>query len=438
MTRSTAFEGATVVTMDGRRRVLEDAFVLVEDDRIAEVRAAPPPAPRADRRIPAKGKVLMPGLINCHLHSRPARALGDGLSMETWHATYAENITRHMTQEDSRVGSLIAFAESLKSGVTGVLDMTYKPLGAGQAASQIGIRATIVPLASDHPAMADCCDRFDDNIALLRDHADMCPGRLRFWIGCDSIVETSPQMLSDMAAAAKTYDVGMHTHMSEAPYDTGYIPEHFGVRAAAYLRDRGLLGPGTVLAHCNWLEPEEIEALRVADARVAHCPTSNMRLGTGVCPVPALLRAGVTVGLGTDGMLSNYKLDMFEVMRGACLLQRIQHLDAGALTSRQALEMATLGGARALGLEDEIGSIEPGKRADLILLDFQDVRFTPWLRGRHANLEAMIVWTAGGGDVDTVLVDGRVVVENHRLQTMEERDIIQAGNQAGERIADLL
>ncbi len=429
MVKSTAIYGATTITMDPDRRILDNALIVIEDGRIVEITTEANGVPSADRVIDGRGKVVLPGLVNCHIHTRPARAMGDGLPMEEWHRLYPENVTRYMSLEDSRIGSLIAFSESVQCGTTSLMDMTYKPLGAGQAAKEIGLRATIVPLASDHPEMRETCDSFDDNIELIEKHADLDPELVRFWIGCDSILETSTEMLKNMAKAARQYDVGIHTHMSETKSETEYIPKHFdGKHAAKYLEEQGILGPNTVLAHCNWLTDAEIELLRKTDTRVAHCPTSNMRFGSGICPVPKLLDAGITVGLGTDGMLSSYKMDMFEVMRGALNIQRITKLDPYALRSEQALEMATLGGARALGLEQEIGSLEVGKKGDLILIDFQDVKFSPLIRGEHDNLLALLVWTASGDDVDTVLIDGQVIVVGGKLQTVDTDKISRQGH----------
>jgi 5-methylthioadenosine/S-adenosylhomocysteine deaminase len=195
-----------------------------------------------------------------------------------------------------------------------------------------------------------------------------------------------------------------------------------------------VLGSRTVLAHCNWLTDDEIGLLATSGTSVSHNPTSNMKLGTGICPVGKLLDAGVNVALGTDGMLSNFHLDMFEVMRGACLLQRIHRLDPHALMSAQVLAMATRNGARAVGLEKEIGSIEVGKRADAILLAFDQVHVRPWLRGDHDNLLALLVWCAKAADVETVLVDGRVVVDRRQLVAIPEGAIVADAQAAAERL----
>lgn len=187
---------------------------------------------------------------------------------------------------------------------------------------------------------------------------------MQYWLGFDAINGVSDATLRRMGEGARRLRGGIHGHMSESQEDTAWAPRTVGLDPAAYLARADVLGPRTVLAHCNWLTREEIGLLAATGTSVSHNPTSNMKLGTGVCPVPALLAAGVNVGLGTDGMLSNFHLDMFEVMRGACMLARIHRLDAAALSSAQALTMATRVGARAVGLADELGVVAPGGAAD--------------------------------------------------------------------------
>jgi 5-methylthioadenosine/S-adenosylhomocysteine deaminase len=425
VTRSVAIVGAIVVTMDDDRRVIDGGTVVVEGGRIVAV-AHDARDPRADRIIDGRGHVVMPGLINCHMHTRPGRALGDGMPLFEWHSLYPDGLCREMTVEDSRAGSLVAFAEALKSGSTTVMDMTCKPEGAVLAAEEIGIRALITPLAADTPWSDDgACDSYPGTRDVIKAVAPTQAGaRVQYWLGFDGINGVAETSLREMGELARQLSIGIHGHMSESRDDAGWTNREHGLPAAAYLNRAGVLGPRTVLAHCNWLTEQEIGLLRSSGTSVSHNPTSNMKIGTGICPVPDLLAAGVNVALGTDGMLSNFHLDMFQVMRGACQLQRIHRLDAQALSSGQVLTMATRNGARAVGLGHELGSIEVGKRADLVTIDLERVHLRPFLRGRHDNLAGLLTWCARGSDVDTVLVDGQVVVERGQLTTMREKDII--------------
>jgi 5-methylthioadenosine/S-adenosylhomocysteine deaminase len=435
VTRSVAVAGAIVVTMDDDRRVIEEGTVVVENGRIAAVETGRQD-PRADQLIEGRGRVLMPGLVNCHMHTRPGRALGDGMPLFEWHSLYPDGFCREMSVEDSRAGSLVAFAESLKSGTTTVMDMTCKPEGAVLAAEEIGIRALITPLAADAPWSDDgACDSYPATRDMIKLVAPSQTGaRVQYWLGFDGINGVAEASLREMAGFARRLSIGIHGHMSESRDDASWTDREHGLPAAVYLDRVGVLGPRTVLAHCNWLTEQEIRLLKSSGTSVSHNPTSNMKIGTGVCPVPDLLAAGVNVALGTDGMLSNFHLDMFEVMRGACLLQRIHRLDANALSSSQVLTMATRNGARAVGLEKELGSIEVGKRADLITIDLERVHLRPFLRGAHDNLAGLLVWCARGSDVDTVLVEGRVVVERGQLTTMNEKDVIACVQQTAEAV----
>jgi 5-methylthioadenosine/S-adenosylhomocysteine deaminase len=421
--------------MDDHRRVIDEGTVVIEGDRIVAVEHGRSD-PHADRVVDGRGRVLLPGLINCHMHTRPGRALGDGLSLFEWHALYPDGLCRQMTDQDSEAGSLLAFAEALKSGTTTAIDMVCRPAGAARAAEEIGIRAVIVPLAADADlADGGACDAYQDVREMIAAEAGRRAGaRVQYWLGFDAINGVSEATLRAMSQDASRLGIGIHGHMSESREDTAWPVSERGAAGAVYLHRAGILGPHTVLAHCNWLTGEEIGLLASTGTSVSHNPTSNMKLGTGVCPVPDLRKAGVNVGLGTDGMLSNFHLDMFEVMRGACLLQRIHHLDANALTSFQVLEMATRGGARAVGLEHELGSIEPGKRADAIIVNMDRVHLRPLLRGPHDNLIAMLVWCVHGADVETVLVDGRVAVDGGRLVSMAEGDILAKAQSTAERL----
>jgi 5-methylthioadenosine/S-adenosylhomocysteine deaminase len=315
------------------------------------------------------------------------------------------------------------------------MDMTCKPAGAFAAAEEIGIRARIVPLAADAESAGDgACDVYADFVAAIDGRLPDPGARVQYWLGFDAVSGVSERTLQQMGEDARRLGVGIHGHMSESQDDASWTDRAQATPAAIYLHRAGVLGPRTVLAHCNWLTAEEIAVLAETGTSVAHNPTSNMKLGTGIAPVLELRAAGVTVALGTDGMLSNFHLDMFEAMRGACMLQRIHRLDAHALMSADVLEMATRSGARALGEEHALGSIEVGKRADAALVDVEGVHLCPRIRDRHDNLTALLTWCAHGSDVRTVLVDGTVVVDERRLCLADEGAIARDAQRSAERL----
>ncbi len=422
-------EGAIVLDADGGPR---RANVYVGDGAVAAVTEERLPAERVLRR---DGSVVIPGLSNLHLHARPGRALGDALPMLVWHERWADGLTLRMRDGDGYAGAALALAECLLGGTTSAIVMTPRYLEAAQAARDLGIRAIVVPLAVDLPDAEGTGDDLAESLEAISALGRQDGERVRVWLGFDSTYSTSEQGVRALVETARSVPLGVHTHMSEEREDARMALGSKRLYGAYYFADVGLLDlpEPLVLAHCNWLEPREIELLAAAPAAVvSHNPTSNMHLGTGTCPVPELLASGVRLGLGTDGMLSNYHLDMFQVMRGAAMLQRVSRTDAGALGSAETLALATRGG----GVFGEgAGSIAPGARADLAVLDLSGPRFTPRVDlGDDSNLLALVVWCAGAGDVTDVVVDGRVVVEERRLRTADLDVIVAEAASAFDRI----
>jgi 5-methylthioadenosine/S-adenosylhomocysteine deaminase len=431
VTAEFGIEGAVVLDAGGEPR---RANVYVRDGVISDVTAERLPAERVLHR---EGAIVIPGLVNLHLHTRPGRALGDGLPMLVWHERWADGLTLRMRDGDGYAGAALALSECLLGGTTSVVIMTPRYLEAAQAARDLGIRAVVVPLGVDVPEAAGTGDDVAESIAAISALGRQEGERVRVWFGVDSTYSTTEDGLRALVEAAQRVPLGVHTHMSEETHDARMELGSKQLYGAYYFEDVGLLdlSEPLVLAHCNWLEPREIELLAAApQVVVSHNPTSNMHLGTGTCPVPELLAAGVRVGLGTDGMLSNYHLDMFEVMRGAAMLQRVSRTDASALGSAETLALATRGGGL---FHEQAGSIEPGAPADLALLDLSGPRFAPRVDlGEDSNLLALVVWCAGAGDVTDVLVDGRVVVEDRQLATGDVDSIVARANVVFDRIRE--
>lgn len=407
----TVIRGATVLTMDPDARVLDPGMVVVDDRTIVAVEPDGDPGP-ADLVVHRPGAILLPGLVNGHMHSRPARALGDGLTLREWHDHYPDNVVRMLEPGDVRLGALVGCGEALAGGNTTVLAMPNRPAEFGAACAELGIRACVAAHATDVAAMADSCDSLADNIAAVESQAlDTTGGRVRYWFGFEHQNAASDEMVLTMAKLADAHDTGLTTHLCEHRPDIDKHVDRYGVRPVARYAALGVLSERTVFAHGNWLEQDEIEVLAEAGAAVVHNPISNMRMGTGVAPVGAFLDAGLATGLGTDGLLSSYRLDMFEVMRAAAMLQRVHHLDPLRMPARTVLRLATSDGATALGLGDVVGSIEPGKLADLALLDARRLHLAPRIRGEHDNVEALVVFSASAADVTDVWVDGAHVVD---------------------------
>jgi len=233
---------------------------------------------------------------------------------------------------------------------------------------------------------------------------------------------------------ADKHGVGIHVHLNESKSEVELCRQKYGKRPIEFVHELGLLGPDTVAAHCVWLSDREIEIMRDTGTHISYNPVSNAKLGNGVARVPDYLAAGINLGLGTDDAPCNNNNDMFEVMKYASLFQKAVHTDASLLPSEQILEMATRCGARALGMEDQIGTLEPGKKADIILVDLRTPSLTPVFTGKNSNITAHLVYAAHGDNVDTVIIDGRIVMKNRQLLLVDEEKIIAEATTAARRV----
>jgi 5-methylthioadenosine/S-adenosylhomocysteine deaminase len=302
--------------------------------------------------------------------------------------------------------------------------------GSARAADQLGIRAVLVPYVAEHPDH-NYFETLNTNEALIKQWHGGAGGRVQVWVGLEHMFYATPEAWQRAIAMSQHYQVGFHTHSNESRFDVEETQRRYGIRPIEALEQFGLLGaPRTLLAHCVWLSEHEIELIAQYGVGVAHNPVSNMKLASGAAPVEALLAHGVAVGLGTDGEKENNNLDMFEEMKTSSLLAKLSSLNAAALDAWSVCRMATIGGARALGLDREVGSIETGKQADLIAVRTDTPRLTPLIGGIEGNLHHNLVHAVQGGDVDLTMVAGKIVVEGGRLQTADLRTLIDAANAA--------
>ncbi|MDB5407955.1 MAG: cytosine deaminase [Rhodospirillales bacterium] len=422
-----------VVTMAPGNPVLSDAGILVRGSSIvaigdpAELAAQAPGAARRDF-----GKsVLMPGLINTHCHSGILRGTAEGLSLWDWLRLYIDPMHRVLRPDEAEAASLLCYGESLLSGTTTLVDMWRFMEGSARAAEDLGNRVVLVPYVGAAEGF-DYFDTLDDNEALIRASHGAAGGRINVWVGLEHQFYATPEACRRAAALCDRYGVGLHTHSNESRDEVTEARRRYGVSPIRSLEHLGLLAPEHVLiAHCVWLEDEEIELLSRHRIGVAHNPVSNMKLASGAAPVAALIAAGIAVGIGTDGEKENNNLDMFEEMKFASLLGKLRAMDAAALGSWEVLRAATIEGARALGMDHLIGSLAPGKRADIIAVRADTPRMTPFLRsGAFGNLHHNLVHAAQGGDVVMTMVDGRIVAENGVLRHGDMNEFIAAAERA--------
>jgi 5-methylthioadenosine/S-adenosylhomocysteine deaminase len=428
----TLYTADFVVSLDADDTVIPDGALLVAGDRIVAVgtraellaggatSAGPPDSVR-----PLPGRLLMPGLVNTHTHSGLLRGTAEQLPVWEWLRVHIDPMHRVLRPAEAEAAAWLCYAESLLSGTTTVVDMWRYMGGAARAAAALGNRLVIVSYTGAHPDF-DYFDTLDDNERLLREWHGGADGRVDVWVGMEHPFYFDAAGLARAIEMARDYDTGLYTHCSESRIEPPEFEARYGARPMFALDRLGFFtAPKAMIAHGVWLDAAEIELLAQRGAGVAHNPVSNMKLASGMAPVEEYLAAGVAIGIGTDGEKENNNLDMFEEMKTASLLAKLRAMDAAALDSWQVLRMATIGGARALGLDHEIGSLEPGKKADFIAVGTDTPRMTPIFgAGPHANLHHNLVHAVRGSDVDLVVIDGAVVAESGRLVNADLAELI--------------
>jgi len=427
--------GGDVLLHDGEWRV-ERADVTVRDGRIQAVGLT---AGRADRKPTSvsvrdcSGCLIIPGLIQAHIHLCQTlfRGLADDLRLEDWLVRRIWPLEAAHTEETVYWSAMLGAAELLLGGTTAILDMeTVRHTDAAfQALERIGIRAAVGKCLMDaHPegAPLELAESTDNALAEAESlakrwhNAARAGGRLQVSFAPRFVPSCSGPLLRAASDLAERFDAQLHTHAAETIVERETVLRTTGIEEIAYLDSVGIAGPRAALAHCVWVDAHETARLARQGTTVVHCPSSNLKLASGVAKIPELLAAGCRVAIGADGAPCNNRLDVFSEMRLAALIQK-PRLGADALPAGRVLELATLGGARALGLEDEIGSIAPGKRADLVVLDLRE----PHLHPAIGDPVSLVVYAACASDVRDVFVDGKPVVLGHELLTAPVEEIVR-------------
>jgi 5-methylthioadenosine/S-adenosylhomocysteine deaminase len=391
-------------------------WVAVEDKRIADVgQGLRPPERSFGRVLDAGGGAVIPGLINAHAHSQSTltRGSAEGLPLFEWLPIIFKEMGR-LTDEQAHCAALLTYAEALLSGTTCIMDMCQRPQMAMRAAEELGIRAVLAPYLADSMAFAPT---LEENEALIR-ATNGADGLVQVWVGIAGLVSSSPAQLDRALDVAHRYNTGFHTHCAETSAEIARSLESTGRTPVARLEALGALGPKTLLAHCVWLSDDDRDILAARGVHIAHCPQSNLKLGSGIAPTPDYLDRGINVALGTDGAKANNRLDLFDTMKFASLVPKGLACDPRVLPSEHVFAMATSNGAKALGLD--CGCISPGAKADLVMLRANALNLEPAL---PQNILPNVVHAARGGDVDTVIVDGRIVVERGQLLTIDQAEL---------------
>ena len=424
----------TVVTMDAQRHVIENGAVAVRGDSIVAVGPSADIAAQYDaaKIVDARGAIVMPGLINGHAHAAMSlfRGMADDLALDDWLKKYifpaeARNVTEDFVVWGTRLGLL----EMLRGGITTYADMYYFEDAVARVTKEAGMRGVLGETILDFPA--------PDNKTVAQ-ALEYTQKFIEHWKGDPLIVAAaaphsmytcSAKTLQEAAALARRNHAPILIHLAEAPFELQLSREKYGITPVGYLAREGILGPDVTGAHCVWVDQADIATLVQYGVGCTNNPSSNMKTAAGVSPVVDMLAAGAAVGLATDGAASNNNQDMFEEMDLAAKLQKITRMDSRALPAEQVVEMATIGGARAVHLEKLIGSLEAGKKADLIVVDTTAPHATPMY-----NVYSQLVYALKATDVRSVVIGGKMVMEDRKMLTLDETAILVKANKYKKQI----
>ena len=430
--------GGTILTVDSQDRIIENGSLAIQGDRIVAIGTQSELGARyrATRIMNAAGRLVLPGLVNTHNHAPMVlfRGVADDLALMEWLTKYifpAE--ARNVNADFVRWGTLLACAEMIRTGTTTFADMYYFEDTLAEAVHQAGMRGVLGETVIDFPA---------PDHKTPQETLNYTERFIQRWLKDPLIVPAvaphapytvAGDILKACAALSDKYQVPLITHISETQDEQKQVREKYAKTPTQFLDGLGVLSPRVIAAHCVWVSEADMEILARRQVGVAHNPDSNMKLASGVAPVTALLKLGVPTGLGTDGAASNNGLDIFQAMDLASKLQKLHLMDPAVLPARDVVRMATIGGARALHLDKDIGSLEVGKKADLILLETQ----RPHLLPRY-DYYSHLVYAYRGADVASTIIGGRVVFENGRLLTLKESEIAAKALEYRQRILESL
>lgn len=438
-----------LVTMDPGRRIIEDGAVAIEGNRIAAVGST---AELADRyagvkTLNATGKVVTPGLVNTHTHLFQGllKGLGDDRVLVDWFRQVTGPSAVCLTPEDCYHAARLGCLESIRSGATTLFDFMYPHNQPGlsepivQAFQESGIRGSFARGYIDYGAeegvppqiIEDAQEALADCRQLFERYHESAGGRIHIWVAPCMIWTQTEEGLRATRRLADETGMRISIHVAETPFELENARRRFGLKDLEYFASIGLLGPDVLAVHGVYLDDRDIRILKQHDVKLSHNAVSNMYLSSGVAPIPKMLMSGITVGLATDGPASNNNQNMIQTLKFTALLHKVATKDPTVITAEKVMEMATIDGARALGLEDEIGSIEVGKKADLIILNFTN----PFASPLHHPVSTL-VYSAVGNEVESVIIDGQVVMEEERVLTMDEEDVVQKAQAAADALAE--
>ena len=413
-----------VLTMNSREQKFDPGFVAIKDDRIISLgpMANLSSPDMSEKIIDVHGGIVMPGLINAHTHAAMTcfRGLADDLPLMTWLNEHIFPAEAGLDHDKVFYGALLACAEMILSGTTCFSDMYLFEDAAAMAAKKAGIRAVVGEVLYDFPSpnYGPIEKGFEYTEMLIQKWKD--DPLVTIAVEPHSPYLCSPDLLKKASNLALNNHIPLIIHLSETESEVNQIQDRYGKTPVRHMADLGVLAPNLLACHCVVLTDEDIDLLGQFDVKVAHNPESNMKLASGVAPIPKLLEKGVCVSIGTDGCASNNNLDMFLEMDTAAKLHKVSTGDPTVLDAKTVLKICTIDSARALGLSDSIGSLEPGKKADLIVIDTKKPHLTPMY-----HPESHLVYAARGSDVDSVIINGKIVMENRKILFMDIEKVME-------------
>ena len=411
-----------VLTMDAEGTRIDDGSVAIVGTRIVAVdQAAAMRNWTAERVVDARGGIIMPGLVNTHTHAAMTcfRGLADDLPLMEWLQDHIFPAEARLDDKTVYSATLLACAEMIRSGTTTFCDMYLFEDAVARAASAAGVRAVVGEVLYDFPSPN--YGEIENGFAYTEKMVDTWRDDPLITVAVEphSPYLCAPDLLQRAAAIARRHSLPLVIHVSETRSEVEQMQQRYGHTPVGFLAEHGILAPNLLACHCVELTEEDHELLQTHDVKVAHNPESNMKLASGIAPVPKLLQRGICVGLGTDGCASNNNLDLFLEMSTAAKLHKVNTLDPTVLDAEAVLRMATIEGARALGMGQTTGSIEKGKSADIIVIDTRQPHLTPMY-----NPVSHLVYAANGSDVSWTIIDGRVVMEDRRLCSLDVESVM--------------
>ncbi len=423
-----------ILTVNSKNEVISDGGIAIEANKIIDIGSMNKLQNySSDKEIDAEGMVIMPGLINTHTHLAMTlfRGVADDVPGINW-LPIIWSIEKNITAEHCYVGALLGCLEMITTGTTTFADQYWHMDRVVTAVNEAGMRASLAQgiLELNDPAKGE--RELTESVAFAKKYDNSSNGRVVCKLGPHSIYSCSPDLLQKTREAADDIDVGLHIHVAEAPNEPKMAKEKHGETSIDHLHNLGILKGDVLAAHCVFVNKDDMKIMKKTNTTVAHCPSAMMKYGNEIAPIPELLETNIKVGIGTDGCGSNNNLDMIEEMRTAAFLHKQNKREGTVLPAQQIIRMATILGAKSIGLENEIGSLEVGKKADIIMLDFKKPHLTPF----H-NCPSHIVYSAFGSDVDTVIIDGNVVMKNRQITTLNETKILKNAQEAFEELLEM-